>query len=167
VGPSDSGLLLELFNTLGSETIYNRFLTPLTRLTADQLRRMTCIDPEVECALATVVADGGRERFTGIGRFRLEDDDSAELAIVIGDPWQRRGHGRMLLARMTGIARDMGLRWFISTIDPGNMKLLRFAEACGFKGRLQYKDGLLRMRTDVMALFPETPGDPIGGHPVV
>lgn len=164
LGPDDAPLLAELFAVLSPQSIYNRFLTPLTRISAAQLDRATRVDARVECALAACLRDGDRWRIAGVGRFRCSGPDRAELAIVVGDPWQRRGLARLLLRRLTDTARAMGLAWFDSTIDPCNMKLLRFAEAVGFKGELKYRDGLLHMRTDIAALFPGDATDPIDRH---
>lgn len=162
--PGDVDLLAALFDSLSAESIYNRFLTPIARVSPALLERAARIDDRVECALAACVPSGDTWRIAGVGRFRCSAPERAELAIVIGDAWQRRGLARLLLRRLTDTARAMGLAWFDSTIDPCNMKLLRFAEAVGFKGALRYRDGLLHMETDISALFPDTPTDPTTQH---
>lgn len=161
----DGPRLVELFDSLSPETVFARFLSPVRHLDESRLRALTHLDPAVECALAATRVVDGRERLLGVGRFRRSSPTEAEIAIVIGDPWHRLGLGRMLLRRMTEVARGMGLMWFLSTIDPGNLRLLRFAEAVGFKGTMKYRDGLLHMRTEIAALFPDLPTHPVDRHP--
>jgi acetyltransferase len=165
VREDDAPRFAEFFDTLSSDTIYNRFLAPLARLDDARLRALTHIEPATECALAACLDEDGRERLVGVGRFRRVSQDVAEIAVLVGDPWQRLGVGRMLLRQLTRIARGLGLKWFDSTIDPGNLRLLRFAEGCGFKGMLKYQNGVLHMRTDVASLCPVEPRDPIEDHP--
>jgi len=160
----DAESLGELFAALSPRSIYNRFLSPIVRVSAAQLDRAARIDDRVECGLAACIREDDRWRIAGVGRFRCTGPDRAELAIVVGDPWQRRGIASALLRRLTDTARAVGLAWFDSTIDPTNLQLLRFAEAVGFKGTLCYRDGLLHMQTDIAALFPAAPVDPVEGH---
>lgn len=164
VESADIALLGEFFDTLSPQTVFNRFLTPVHRVSRFHLERAARVDPRTDCILAACVREDGRWRFAGVGRFRRAGRETAELAIVVGDRWHRRGIARLLLRRLTEVARTLGLAWFDSTIDPGNLRLIRFAEAVGFKGDLKYRDGVLHMRTDIAALFPEETRDPIDEH---
>jgi len=165
VKEDDAGLIIELFEASSAETVFNRFLAPVARLDDERIRTLTHLESGIDYAIAACIDENGRERIAGVGRFRRISREAAEIAIVVGDPWQRLGIGGMLLRQLTTAAREMNLEWFDSTIDPGNLRLLRFAEACGFKGSLKYQTGLLHMRTDISSLFPEEPHDPIAGHP--
>jgi hypothetical protein len=40
------------------------------------------------------------------------EDVRAELAVVVGDPWQHCGVGRMLVARLAALARSRGITAF-------------------------------------------------------
>lgn len=164
VGPSDVALLGDFFEALSPQTVFNRFLTPVVRASRIHLERAARVDPRTDCVLAACVQEDGPWRFAGVGRIRRTGPDAAELAIVVGDRWHRRGIARLLLRDLTEVARTLGLAWFDSTIDPGNLRLIRFAEAVGFKGDLKYRDGVLHMRTDIAALFPEETRDPIDEH---
>lgn len=155
IGPDDGPLLEELFRTLSPRSIYNRFLAPIRQLDDHRIHALTHMDPCVEFAVAASREIDGRERLLGVGRCHRVGAEEAELAIVVGDPWQRLGIGRLVLQRIVRHARSLQIRWFLSTVDPNNLPLLRFAEAVGFRGDLRYHGGLLWMRTDVLALFPE------------
>lgn len=154
IGPEDGPLLEQLFRSLSPQSIYNRFLAPIRELDENRLLALTRMDPCVEFAVAACGRIHGREQMLGVGRCHRVGAQEAELAIVVGDPWQRMGIGRLLLQRIVQRARELDIRWFLSTVDPNNHALLRFAEAVGFRGDLHYHSGLLWMRTDVQALFP-------------
>ena len=156
----DGPQVVELFRALSHESIYNRFLTPIVRLDAKQVRKLTHVDPGLEYAVAAWLSEAGCERMVGVGRYHAMSTEVAEIGIVVGDPWHRLGIGKMLLRQLTESARARGLLWFASTIDPCNLRLLRFVEACGFKGHLKYHDGLLHMRTAIATLFLQDSPDP-------
>jgi len=158
VGPSDGPLLEALFRCLSPRSIYNRFLAPVRHLDDGRIHALTHMDPTIEFALAAYRRSERGEYLLGVGRMHRVGPEEAEMAIVVGDAWQRLGIGSLLLREVVRRARDTGIRWFLSTVDPNNLPLLRFAEAVGFKGALHYRDGLLWMRTDVEALFP-APGE--------
>jgi len=154
IASGDGPLLEDLFRSLSPQSIYHRFLAPIRELDRDRLHALTHPDPCVEFAVAACREVEGRQRMLGVGRCHRVSASEAELAIVVGDPWQRLGIGGLLLDQVVRRARELGIRWFLSTVDPNNHALLRFAEAVGFLGDIQYRSGLLWMRTDVLALFP-------------
>src|SRR3954447_2694386 len=94
----DKRRLGDAFARLSPETQRLRFLAPKPRLTGADLRYLTEIDGTDHVAVVAVLAHrGGRDPFiVGVGRFVRdpEDGESAEVAVVIGDPWQHQGLGR-------------------------------------------------------------------------
>jgi acetyltransferase len=57
---------------------------------------------------------------------------SAEFAILVGDPWQGHGLGAALLRRLVGIGRAEGLATIWAEMLPGNVGMMRTAQAVGF-----------------------------------
>lgn len=152
IEPADGPLLLELFGVLSPESIYHRFLTPVKDVGPDHVRRFVEIDQWQEVALAACLRDEDRWRIAGVGRYHLgPGDDEAEVAILVGDPWQCRGIGGLLLGLLGEVARSQGVRRFTSTVDPGNLKLLKFASCYGYKTTRRFEDGLIRLETDLGA----------------
>ncbi len=152
VEPSDGPLLLELFAVLSAESIYNRFLTPVREVQPEHLRRFVEIDHCHEVALAACLCEEGRWRIAGVGRYhRGPGRGEAEVAILVGDPWQCRGIGGLLLKTLGRLARSQGVRRFVSTVDPGNLKLLKFAQFYGYQSTRRFEEGLIRLETDLGA----------------
>ncbi len=150
IEPTDGPLLLELFNVLSPESIYNRFLTPVKEVQPEHLRRFVEIDHWTEVAVAACLCEAGRWRIVGVGRYHLgPGPHEAEVAVLVGDPWQCRGIGGLLLKKVSGLARSQGVRRFVSTVDPCNMKLLRFAQFYGYKTTRRFDDGLIRLEAEL------------------
>jgi RimJ/RimL family protein N-acetyltransferase len=100
IGPGDKGLLESGLACLSPASAYQRFLTGKRTFTARELRYLTEVDHRDHMAQVVLDGDG---RLVAVGRLMRDDErpDTAELAIVVGDGWQRRGIGRELARRLT------------------------------------------------------------------
>src|SRR5688500_10128841 len=110
IRPDDKGNLAAAFGRLSPESQHKRFLAAKPRLSASDLRYLTEIDGFDHVAVLAVRADDP-DVILGVGRFvRLTDlPDTAEVAIVVGDPFQGKGLGRELGRRLADEARDHGV----------------------------------------------------------
>ena len=147
---TDAPLLVDLFYVLSPESIYNRFLTPVKQVDETHLKRLVNIDQWNEVAIAACLREGEKERIIGVARFaRLENPVEAEVAIVVGDPWQGKGLGSVLLKTISDVAMKSGIKRFFSTVDPNNRRLLSFAKRFGYDYKCTFEDGLLRLVAEV------------------
>jgi GNAT superfamily N-acetyltransferase len=110
IAPADKDLLQAGVAALSPESAYGRFLTGKSSLTPTELRYLTEVDGVNHIAL--LVLDNNRD-MVAVGRIVRDEDrpDTAELAVVVGDAWQRRGIGRMLTRELTlrsGVDRVAG-----------------------------------------------------------
>jgi GNAT superfamily N-acetyltransferase len=110
IAPDDKALLQAGVAALSPQSAYGRFLTGKSSLTDAELRYLTEIDGVDHIAL--VVLDRDR-RLVAVGRIVRDrtHTDTAELAVVVADAWQRRGIGRMLTRELTlrsGVERVSG-----------------------------------------------------------
>src|SRR5919202_2620374 len=87
----DKHLLAQGLGLLSEESRRRRFLGAKPRLTAAELRYLTEVDGEAHFALVAVLADQ-LDHVVAVARYvRLREDPStADAAIVVGDPWQRK-----------------------------------------------------------------------------
>lgn len=113
----DKRRLEEAFSRLSPESARLRFLTPKPRLSSSELRYLTEVDG---CDHVALVAVPGHDPgfIVGVGRYVRDPDrpDAAEVAIVIGDPWQGQGLGRHMGLVLADLARRAGIRQFTASL---------------------------------------------------
>ncbi|MBV9213599.1 MAG: GNAT family N-acetyltransferase [Actinobacteria bacterium] len=129
IRPTDKRMLARGVELLSEETRRRRFLTAKPRLTRGELRYLTEVDGERHFALVAVLADQ-LDHVVGVARFvKLPGEGAtADAAIVVGDPWQRRGLGRRLALLLADAARERGVRRFSATMlsdNPAAIALMR------------------------------------------
>ena len=142
---TDKRIELEFLRGLSRDTRYQRLLSARDLLPGE-LRRLTEIDYDHEMALIATIAtdDGADEREIGVARYvRDADGETAELAIVIGDCWQRRGLGARLLSNLIDAARNGGVRTLTGITLSTNLAMLRLAKKLGFTLKYQPGDATL------------------------
>jgi RimJ/RimL family protein N-acetyltransferase len=107
--PGDRELLRRFWYRLSPETVYRRFMSPLARPEQARPEQLLDIDHKDREAVLAVV-DG---EIVGVARYnRLADSDSADLAVVVADAWQRHGVATRLLAALAETARRVGIERF-------------------------------------------------------
>lgn len=151
IEPDDGPLLVDLFHVLSPESIYNRFLTPVHRVDPRHIKRLLDVDMCNQVVVVACLDAGDHWRIVGGARYHRDPErpEEAEVAIIVGDPWQGGGIGGILLEAISRLARVCGVRRFTSTVNPGNAKLLKFAEYYGYSSSKRYEDGLLKMETEL------------------
>jgi RimJ/RimL family protein N-acetyltransferase len=120
IEPSDKALLVDGLRRLSDASARLRFLSSKPSFTAAELRYLTEVDGHDHIALVAIDDDTGC--LIGVARcVRLAGrPDTAEMAIVVGDPWQGRGVGRALAEALSAAARDAGVRRFEALVQAGN-----------------------------------------------
>ncbi len=121
VRSDDDDLMLNLFTTFSEETIYHRFFTHVT-MTPSRVKRFTHIDYRDQMAIVAVHKNDGERQLLGVVRYAAmrEKKGWAEMAIVVGDPWQRMGIGSRLLRYLVEVARNEGYEGLIGFVHYEN-----------------------------------------------
>jgi RimJ/RimL family protein N-acetyltransferase len=119
IEPSDKAVLAEGLRRLSDASVRLRFLSSKPSFTAAELRYLTEVDGHDHIALVAI-DDAGC--LIGVARcVRLAGrPDTAEMAIVVGDPWQGQGVGRELAEALSAAARAAGIRRFEALVQAGN-----------------------------------------------
>ena len=129
--PTDERALRAAFRELSPRSRHQRFLGPVTEL-SDVLWRYLC-DVDGLDHVALVALDAGESRALGVARFiRLSTEPStAEVAITVADPWQRRGLGSLLLDLLVDEAQRRGVVAFVAHTLPNNVAIRRLLSRQG------------------------------------
>jgi len=123
VRPDDRQRIAQAFERLSPETRYRRFFAPLQRLNDQDLRYLTEVDHRDHEALVAVNPENGG--IVGVARYvRSQDPKEAEVAVVVGDPWQGRGVATWLLQRLVERARQEGIDHFTALVMSDNEQAL-------------------------------------------
>jgi RimJ/RimL family protein N-acetyltransferase len=126
----DKRMLSDGLRRLSPESVQRRFLTPKRSFSRAELRYLTEVDGRDHVALVAEYPGEPVRRLIAVARFvRLQDDpDAADVAIVVGDSWQRRGLGSIMVEELAGEARRLGIRRFTATMASDNRPAHRLME---------------------------------------
>jgi protein lysine acetyltransferase len=150
IEPGDKERLVDGLRQLSEESIRKRFLAAKPRFTRAELRYLTEVDGVNHIAL--VALDG--DQLVAVARcVRLPDrPGTAEMAIVVGDPWQRQGLGTALAQALADAAVAVGIRRFAATMLGDNEAARRLMRT--FSRRLEesrVSGGLREMTVELAA----------------
>ncbi|GAB4266498.1 MAG: bifunctional acetate--CoA ligase family protein/GNAT family N-acetyltransferase [Deferrisomatales bacterium] len=146
VRPEDEPLMKALIDGLSAETIYFRFFHLIKTLRHEQLARFCQVDYAREIALVAVEEPPGAERMLGTCHLHVRPAwEEAELAVVVGDHWQRQGLGRKLVSVGMEIAREKGLKRITGVVLPENQGMLELARKLGFTTVQDLGEGVYRI----------------------
>jgi len=137
IRPEDEPALTAFHHTLSERSVYHRYSVPLTTATRtahDRLTRLCFIDYRREMALVVEhIAGDGTRSITAVGRIApLSREQTAEIALLISDRFQRRGLGATLLKILIEVAREENVPALAAFILPQNTAMQKLARAAGF-----------------------------------
>ena len=148
----DKRHLDEAFKRLSPESARLRFLAPKPRLTSTELRYLTEVDGSRHVAVVAVLAHR-LDFIVGVGRFvrwpgRPSD---AEVAVVIGDPFQRQGLGRHMGLVLADMARARGVRRFTASMLSDNHAAHRLFTRISKRLHTEHHDGIEEVVAELAA----------------
>jgi acetyltransferase len=123
--PDDRTRITDAIAYTSEDTYYRRFHTPMSGFTERELKQLTEIDGDRHIALVATERDQP-ERLVSVVRCvcsRL-DPSEAEFAIIVHDPYQRRGIGAHMLRLMIETAREHGITRMRALIQSDNRAML-------------------------------------------
>jgi len=119
----DKRFLEDGLRHLSSESVHRRFLSPKRSFSRSELRYLTEVDGRDHVALVAEYPGEPVRRLIAVGRFVrwLDDPETAEVAVVVCDDWQRRGVGSLFAQRLAAQARRGGISRFTATMASDNV----------------------------------------------
>ncbi len=159
IEPSDEPRLLAFHETLSERTSRRRFFGFHPHLSSDELRRFTTVDHRDREAFVMTVDD----EILAVGRLDREPGTrSAEIAFVVGDRWQNRGAGTLLLTRLVECARSIGVDQLVADTLNENRPMIELLRRSGLVTKTSYDGEVLTL---TLTLDAEYPGYPQVGEP--
>jgi acetyltransferase len=150
IRPEDAPLMAELFDSLSTRSIYQRFFSLMKRLPTHMLARFTQIDYDREIALVAFREERRTAQMLGISRINIDHDlKNAEFSILVGDAWQGKGVGAELLKNSLRIARERGIESIWGLVLTENTQMLALGKKMGFKIHRVPESNTFEMRIDL------------------
>ncbi len=161
IRPDDAPRLQAAVARLSPQTVYLRFLIPLHDLSDADAQRLATVDYDRRMAFVASIMQDGEEHIIGVARYAMTDVDGvAEPAIVVGDAYQGRGLGALLLARLARYARAHGVHTFTASIAAENTRILRVMEHVGLPFAVHdLGHGEREVRIDLSSVIPAMPAN--------
>lgn len=152
IRPEDKALLTGGLARLSPVSRQQRFLAPKPRFTLAELRYLTEIDGVDHVAYVALRGDAPKE-LVAVGRLvrSTKDPTAAEVAVAVGDCWQRRGIGTLLGDLLATAARDRGIRWLTATMASDNVAAHRLLRHISTKLRHHQEGGVDELWADLTA----------------
>jgi acetyltransferase len=114
-----------LYGRLSPHTAHQRFFTFMKRLPPDWACYFANVDYRRRMALVVERDLDWRPELIGAARYEPSDDeDCAEIAIVVQDYWQSRGLGSILLKEILHAGEANGIRRFRAYVLADNHRML-------------------------------------------
>ena len=137
IRPEDEPLLVRFHQMLSDSTVYARysqFLSLDQRSAHERLSRVCFVDYDREIALVAETGNQAAEReIVAVARLvRLSVPRDAELAVVVSDPYQRKGLGMRLMEQLIDVARQERIRRLIAYLHADNRGMKRLCEQFHF-----------------------------------
>ncbi len=132
IQPTDHHHLEKHFYSLSQQAVGYRFRRAMKILERRAVLDLVNIDYKNHMAFVVVLVEGETETILATSRYIVNNtDNSAEIALAILDPWQRRGLGSRLLRALTDHARKAKLTSLLAYVDPANIGMTRAIERSG------------------------------------
>jgi acetyltransferase len=123
VRPTDRPALDKLFGWCSAETLYHRFFGLPATWPRAYLAAVLAGRPEVHDGVVVRYGDG--LHLAGLASLAAGSvDEPAELGVLVGDPWQRRGFGAALVSVLLDRACRRGVERVSAEVLPARAALL-------------------------------------------
>jgi len=140
----DESMMRDMFYSFSEKTVYLRYHGTLKSMPHNRLQVFCNVDYDTEIALIGVVGPAGKEEVVGVGRYLTEaSKQSAEMAFVVRDDWQRKGLGTILFKRLVEIAQANGIRKFHAEVLAENSGMLKIFHRSGLSVETSTEEGVV------------------------
>jgi acetyltransferase len=157
IAPEDKPLLVEGLRRLSPEAAFRRFMSPKVSFSAAELRYLTEVDQHDHIALVAVDA-AHPSHLIAVARCVRVAPDTADIAVVVGDPWQGMGLGRRLADEVARRARAVGIERIAGTMLADNRAAFRLMRGFGWPFEHDVLAGGVR---EVVAALKPAPAGPM------
>ncbi|MEN5109420.1 GNAT family N-acetyltransferase [Pseudomonas sp. TWI672] len=123
-------------STISHEARRFRFLAGLSGGLPALDAQLMPVDGHQRMAYVALAHDNGQLHQLGVSRYAaIPGSHSCECAVAVGEQWQRKGLGKLLLQHLIEAARRNGYQCMVSRDLSNNYAMHRLTKALGFTSR--------------------------------
>lgn len=156
VGDGDDEVEVELLQRVSPESRYQRLFGAGQNIARESLLPRVRVIPGRDLALMLTETLGGDENPVAVARLTRLDPRSAEAAILVADPWQRSGLGRLMLRTLFAQASDEGITEVGGDVLATNRGMLSLALSLGMHIQAHPDGGWMRRIVGNPAITAQT-----------
>ncbi|HSV27783.1 MAG TPA: GNAT family N-acetyltransferase, partial [Sedimentisphaerales bacterium] len=150
VKPTDDAALSDMLYSLSESSIRTRYMTRTFAFPHRDVQQLTNIDFSQNMAIVGTVPGVGSEQIVAIAQYYLDPKNrSAEVAFLVQDEWQQNGMGTLMLAYLTQIAKQRGVRAFSAKVLPTNRAMLAVFYNSGHEVKTEFDGEVYSVRYDL------------------
>ncbi|MHC4447119.1 MAG: bifunctional acetate--CoA ligase family protein/GNAT family N-acetyltransferase, partial [Planctomycetota bacterium] len=155
IKPEDEPMWHDLLRRCSPESIRGRFHSLFHGTTHAMAARACCVDYDREIAIVAEISTNGDRSIIGVTRLVADPDhDTADFAILVADPWQGHGLGKMLTEYSLEVAMRWGLHHVTAVTNATNTRMVKIFQELGFSIDRQLEDNLVVVNKDVPTAPP-------------
>ena len=141
ITPQDKAAERTFIEGLSLQARRYRFLGQVKCPSEALIEKFTDIDYVHEVAFVAVIPEDGREQIVGVSRYSTDESGTTcECAVTVGDDWQNKGLGTLLMRHLIEVARTHGIRRMVSIDSAENVRMRDLATFLGFDSRVDPGD---------------------------
>ena len=132
--PVDERRIQEHFYNLEKEDVVSRFFHDKSSFARDEVEGLSQIDYVKNLTLVAVVGEFGFGRVVGVAEYLLDESTNmAEVAFSVSRKYQGKGLGRILMAQISGAARENGIAGLLAYTAPDNDGMIRLFDTMPYQ----------------------------------
>jgi acyl-CoA hydrolase/GNAT superfamily N-acetyltransferase len=146
IKPSDEEAMRRLFYRFSKQTVFRRFLFPISTMPHNKMQEYVNVDYSHMMSVVALVGESGQETIIAEARY-IEDEQSSygDLAFVVDEKYQGFGVGSYLYDMLIRLAKDRGLKGFTAEVLEANRSMMKVFESGILPVNTRVDNGLLRL----------------------
>jgi RimJ/RimL family protein N-acetyltransferase len=153
IRPDDRERVMRAFHALEPTSVYTRFFYPKRELSGVDLARIEASDFTNALILVATIGQGDTETIIGSGAYTVLDRPghplAAEVSFTIEEDYHGQGLATRLMAMLTEIARERGIRCFEAEVLASNSAMLGVFRRSNLPMRRRVEDGVIFVTMDI------------------
>jgi len=139
VKPTDDAALSEMLYSLSGNSVRTRYMAQTMTFPHKDVQQLTNIDYSQDISIVGTVPSVSAEQVVAIAQYYLDPKtQTAEVAFLVQDEWQKKGMGSFLLKYLTQIAKKRGVKQFYAKVLPTNKSMLAVFHNSGYKVNTEF-----------------------------